>query len=88
MTDTIQKNVRFRPKIAPYPEPVEGLLTGNLAFNLDERVAMTGPYKIQDFLDVFTLTVLSTRSISSLLHLGHFSLCSSCSFNDSTISKL
>ena len=29
--------------------------------------------KTQDFLDVCTLTAVSTRSISSLLHLGHFS---------------
>ena len=54
---------------------------------LDTRVYCCLILKTQDFLDVCTLAALSTRSISSLLHLGHFSLCLSCSWKDSTMSK-
>ena len=45
-------------------------------------------FNIQDFIDVCTLTSPITRSISSLLHFGHFSLCSSCSCTDSITSNI
>ncbi len=61
-----------------------GYLERVVYFSYTTKVYLT----TQDFLDVCTLTVPSTRSISLLLHLGHFSLCLSCSFNDSIMSKL